>query len=160
MKGKQQILSGVTLLCFFLGCSDHNVHRASALRDIVMEGAGIGIVVDEVKTNRPLPITGESFLNVYRSAFRISRMIRTNELDLLELSLNGVPLWTIDRRTGAVRLVGTADPKNSPLVRAFESVDFSKPMSAENAPTLNPTTSARVKAHFDEVRRYYVQTRD
>jgi hypothetical protein len=143
------------------GCSEHSrVHRALALRHVAIDGAGIGVVVDEMRSQGSLPISEDGFLKRYRSAFSISWVIRTNEQDLLELSnFKGIPIWSIDRHTGIVRLVGTADPEQRSVVSLFKSVDFSKPFSELNVPNLDAATLSKLSEESDFIRKYYVQSK-
>jgi hypothetical protein len=122
----------------------------------VIDGAGIGVVVDEIR-NQGLPVSAETFTNRYATAFTTKWTLTSDSAGALQLCHNSKPLWSIDCKNGKVQLIATADSSKSELVKLFEGVDFSKPFSVSNSPPVEPDLQAQLVAEAGKIREYYLK---
>ena len=128
------------------------------MRNRVLDGASIGVVANQMRTGNLLPIEKDEFLRRYGENFAIKWEIVTNATSDLLLCLDGKALWSVRVRDGLVRKVGTYAPDETDFVDLFKNVDFSKPLSISNSPSLDKEGFLYLKRESDGIWSHFAQT--
>ena len=131
--------------------SHQRLHEKLMIKNVAIEGASIGVVVDQIRNSSQMPVQPEDFTRRYAQLCRINWHASTNTSGDVILSLQGKDLWSIRRPDGRVRRIGAAQPCEIDLLRCLEALDFSRPCSASNRAALEGESWSALKNESDKI---------
>src|SRR6266487_4877880 len=104
------LLSLVGLACLLLAFAFYkqsraHLHRTIAIENRVLEGASIGVVVNQMRGSHLTPIQKDEFLRRYGENFAMKWQVSTNSIGDLLLCYNGAAIWSVGVTDGLVRRV-------------------------------------------------------
>src|SRR5437868_4609333 len=126
----------VCLLSWLQISSHQRIHRRLAIKEWIVQGTSIGVIADQLRRERLLPVGCEDFRQRYAYSFGIKWRISTNAQGDLLFCSGEKPAWMLRQIDGSVRSTSSIAGFEAALGARATNFDFSVPLSQQSIPAV------------------------